>query len=386
MTPRPISSEHRKALDDADPQLDWLRSVLTVNPESSHPADQRGPVRPRLCFVGPMIGRNPGWVTTQGELLADRFAAEGWVVHETSPHPSRPLRLIDTVSCLLRWRRQVDLVVLSVFSGPGFVMADVSSLLARLYGIPTIMWLHGGNLPDFCAAHPSWSRRVLRRASHTVAPSTFLADLPGTSDGTLEVVPNLIDLSSLPYRQRSAVAPRLLWMRTFHPIYNPLLAVKAFARIKEVHPDATLTMAGQEKGIQAEVEAEVRRLGLGDAITFPGFLNPEAKAETFDTHDIYLHTNHVDNAPVSVIEAAAAGLPIVATAVGGVPHLFKDGTSALLVQDDDDAAMAAAVQRLLSDPKLAEQLSVNGRELSEQSSWPSVRDRWTQAFKAALGR
>ena len=63
-----------------------------------------------------------------------------------------------------------------------------------------------------------------------------------------------------------------------------------------------------------------------------------------------------------------------------------DMISQCAMADDDDAAMAAAVQRLLSDPKLAEQLSVNGRELSEQSSWPSVRDRWTQAFKAALGR
>ena len=247
-----------------------------------------------------MIGRNPGWVTTQGELLADRFAEEGWGVRETSPHPRRPLRLLDTVVCILRWRRQIDLVVLSVFSGPGFVMADVSSLLTRLLGIPTVMWLHGGNLPDFGAAHPKWTRRVLRRAVHTVAPSTYLADLPGASSRTVEVIPNLIDLSSLPFRQRAVVAPRLLWMRTFHPIYNPLMAVKAFARIKEHHPEATLTMAGQEKGILAEVKAEVQRLGLGDAVTFPGFLGPEEKTAAFESHDIYRHTNHIDNAPVSV--------------------------------------------------------------------------------------
>lgn len=386
MTPRPVSSEHRKGLGDADSQPDWLRSVLTVNQMSSPTIGQQGLWRPRLCFVGPMIGRNPGRVTTQGELVADRFAAEGWAVSETSPHPRRPLRLLDTISCLIRWRRRVDLVVLSVFSGPGFVMADVSSMLTRLLGIPTVMWLHGGNLPEFCAAHPKWTQRVLRRAAHTVAPSTFLADLPGASERTVEVIPNLIDLSSLPFRPRSVVAPRLLWMRTFHPIYNPLMAVRAFARIKEHHPGATLTMAGQEKGILAEVRAEVQRIGLTDAVTFPGFLNPQAKAAAFEAHDIYLHTNHVDNAPVSVIEAGAAGLPIVATAVGGVPHLFVNGSSALLVPDDDDVAMAAGVQRLLSDPQLAEQLSANGRELAEHSSWPSVRERWVRAFETALGR
>ncbi len=96
-----------------------------------------------------MIGRNPGRVTTQGEVLADLFASEGWTVLETSTQPRRPLRLMDTISCLLRWRRSIDLVVLSVFSGPAFVMADVASALARALRLPMVMVLHGGNLPDF---------------------------------------------------------------------------------------------------------------------------------------------------------------------------------------------------------------------------------------------
>lgn len=341
--------------------------------------------RPAVCFVGPMLGRNPGWVTTQGEILADRFAAEDWTVRETSRLPSRPLRLLDTLSCLVRWRRSIDVVVLSVFSGPAFVMADLTSLLTRLLRLPTIMWLHGGNLPTFEQRHPTWVKRVLRRAELVVSPSTFLASVSGDATAS-EVIPNLIDLDGLPYRPRTTVQPRLLWMRTFHPIYNPGLAVRSFDRLGRNHPDASLTMAGQEKGLTSDVRAEVERLGHGTSVTFPGFLGPNDKWRVFSEHDIYLHTNHIDNTPVSVLEAAAAGLPIVATAVGGIPHLLHDGQDALLVPDDDAEAMAAAIDRLLTEPGLADRLARNARALAEASAWPPVRERWLAAFDRVLAQ
>lgn len=339
----------------------------------------------RLCMVGPMLGRNPGWVTTQGELLADQFTAEGWSVKETSHQPSRPLRLLDTVSSLVRWRHHVDLVVLSVFSGPSFAMADLTSRLTSALGIPTIMWLHGGNLPEFSRAHRAWVDRVLRRASLIVAPSTFLAEHSVRAIGPVEIIPNLIDLTALPFRRRSEVSPRLLWMRTFHPVYNPALAIRTLGRLRSHQPSATLTMAGQEKGLTAEMRSAAREMGLDDAVSFPGFLGAERKARAFDSHDIYLHTNHVDNTPVSVLEAAAAGLPIVATNVGGIPHLLEHEHTALLVPDDDEVAMAKAVERLLAEPDLAERLSCNARELAEASSWDSVRSQWERVFERVLG-
>lgn len=331
-----------------------------------------------------MLGRNAGWVTTQGEFLADHFTAEGWAVRETSSQPSRPVRLLDTLSCIIRWRKHTDVVVLSVFSGPAFGMADICSLLTRIMGIRTIMWLHGGNLPDFTEAHPVWVKRVLRRASLIVTPSTFLANDTVRAAGPVEIIPNLIDLSALQHHRRAPLEPRLLWMRTFHPIYNPMLAIRVLHHLRSRHPSATLTMAGQEKGLTAEVRSEAHDLGLDDAVDFAGFLGPEQKPGVFGAHDIYLHTNHVDNTPVSVLEAAAAGLPIVATDVGGIPHLLEHEHTALLVPDDDEVAMADAVERLLAEPDLVERLSRNARELAEGSSWSAVRDKWERVFERVL--
>src|SRR5262249_20350205 len=155
-----------------------------------------------------------------------------------------------------------------------------------------------------------------------------------------------------PYQHRQNIRPRLLWMRTFHEIYNPEMAVKVVAGLRQRGINATLTMAGQEKGRLASVQQLVADLGLVDQVRFVGFLDRCGKQREFAAHDLFLNTNHVDNMPVSVLEAAAFGLPIVATAVGGVPYLLKDKETALLIADDNAQAMTEAVIRLIQDSEL----------------------------------
>jgi glycosyltransferase involved in cell wall biosynthesis len=169
-------------------------------------------------------------------------------------------------------------------------------------------------------------------------------------------------------------------MRTFHPSYNPEMAVRVLARVRKVVPETTLVIAGQDKGTQEVVRRLAQKLDVSDVVRFPGYLNTSAKVHEGQAADIFLNTNHVDNMPVSVIEACAMGLPVVATNVGGIPDLLTDNETSLLVPDDDDEAMAAAVLRLLRDPDLAGRLSANGRKLAERSSWEYVRPQWERLF------
>src|SRR5262245_56483075 len=145
-------------------------------------------------------------------------------------------------------------------------------------------------------------------------------------------------------------------------------------------------MAGQDKGLEFEIRRLAEELGLNGAVHFPGFLDMAAKVKEGDAADIYINTNHVDNMPVTVVEACAMGLPVVATAVGGVPDLLTDGETGLLVPDNDDQAMTAAIQRLLNDPALAMRLSTNGRLLAERSSWEQVRPLWERIFAEVMAR
>jgi glycosyltransferase involved in cell wall biosynthesis len=169
-------------------------------------------------------------------------------------------------------------------------------------------------------------------------------------------------------------------MRTFHPIYNPEMALRVVARLRREYPDVHLVMAGA-----ADTSLDgVKRMAEGDGLTahvsFAGFLDQAAKIQVAGQQDIYLNTNRIDNMPVTVIEMAALGLPVVATRVGGLPDLVTDGVNGLLTPDDNDQAMADAVKRLLSEPGLAERLALAGRALAESCSWEKVRARWEEMF------
>ena len=317
-----------------------------------------------------MLGSNPGWAVGQGEVLAGLLAREGWDVRTASNRINRWIRLADVATSPWRWRGKVDVLVLMVFSGPAFRLVEAASSSAFRLGMPMILWLHGGNLADFAGRHPERVRRVLARGRVSVAPSKFLAEPFGA-----RVIPNVVDLDQYPYQHRPRVAPRLLWMRTFHELYRPDLALRVLERL----PGATLTMAGQDKGLLAETRRRAEEMGLD--VRFPGFLDAEGKRREFAGHDIFLNTNRVDNAPVSVLEAAAFGLPVVSTDVGGIPCLLRDGEEALLVPEGDAEAMAGAVRRLLDEPGLAGRLSSAGREVAERSSWLRVKPLWEELLQ-----
>lgn len=332
--------------------------------------------RPRLLITGPMLGSHPGQVTTAGEILAQALTRRGFPVRTTSSVVQPLGRAADTLACLWRWRRTTDVVITSVFSGRAFRIADTTTALAERLGLPVVLVLHGGALPDFARGHGEALRRLGRRAAAVVAPSEYLrvelADLmPDT-----QVIPNVLDLSQYEYRERRELRPRILWMRTFHEIYQPSLALDVLEQVRDSYPDVTLTMAGQDKGLLAPTRADAVHRGLGEAVHFAGFLDPQAKRREFAAHDVFLNTTLVDNAPVSIVEAAASGLPVVATAVGGVPYLLEDGTTGLLTGAQDVAGLAGNVLRLLEDPDVAGRLSRQGRRLAESWSEPAVVAAW----------
>lgn len=345
---------------------------------------EAGLLKPRIGFLGPMLGANPGWSVGQGEVLAGLLAREGYLVRSASRRVNRWLRLADLTISPALWRNRVDLLVVLVFSGPAFRLVEAASAAGAGAGFPLVFWLHGGNLVDFVHHHPARVDRVLRRGRAWVAPSGFLAEPFRERGFDVRVIPNVVDLAEYPYRHRPAVAPRLLWMRTFHELYRPDLALQVLALLRRSRPDATLTLAGQDKGLLGETRRLAAELGLVDAVRFAGFLDAEGKRQEFAAHDVFLNTNRVDNAPVSVLEAAAFGLPVVSTNVGGIPHLLRQEEEALLVPEGDAGAMAAAVRRLLDEPGLAGRLSAAGREVAERSSWPRVRPLWEDLLAGAL--
>ena len=341
--------------------------------------------KPRLCFVGSMLGRNAGHITTQGQITADLFAGEGYEVVCVSSKLNKFARLAEIVAVLIKNHRRFDLVLLEVYGGLSFVIADIVSLICKIFNLPLIMVLHGGGLPKLFEEHRRWGKKVLRRADRLIAPSVFLAEKIGKHGFDIGVIPNVIELDSYPFRERKNVSPKLLWMRSFHPIYHPEMAIEVFAELRKSYPDATLTMAGVDKGLEPKIKQMVADLNLANAVGFPGFLNAEQKSQAFAEADIFLNTNRIDNMPVAVVEAGAFGLPVVATNVGGLPYLISHGENGLLVENENVGEMVKAVKLLREDENLARKISRGGRILAERSAWKNVRATWEKSFAEVLG-
>lgn len=342
--------------------------------------------RPRLCVVGPLIGRNPGLTTTPGEFLSDRFHERGFSVISVSAFANRYQRLADIVSTVFRHRRNIDIMVIQVYGGRSFVVEDIVSWLGKRFGHRVVMFLHGGWLPGLFRRFPRWTRRVLARADALVVPSEFLGRAVSASGFRARVIPNALDLSAYHYRHRARVSPRLFWMRAFYADYNPLMAVRVLAGLRSECTEASLVMAGRYGEAEVGVRQLAKDLGVASAVRLAGFLDVAGKAREGDAADIFINTSIVDNMPVAVLEACAMGLPVIATNVGGVPDLLTDGETGLLVPDGDSSAMVRAVLRVLREPGLGARLSAKGRELAERFSWDEVWPLWEDLFAEVMSR
>lgn len=340
--------------------------------------------RPVLGFLGIHADGRPGQVPGQDEILAPLFRGAGYRVRLASSVKWPPLRTLDQVRALLTWR-DVDVLVIATYSGASFLIARFGTYLGRKVGRrKVVLFLHGGNLPVYAPAHRDAVTRTFDRADLIVAPSTYLADAFRDWGYDLAVVSNVLPFEPAETPPRTAARPALLWMRTFAAEYDPLAALDVLQRVLASEPDATLTMAGGDQGLLDATRARATELGLDDRVTFPGYLDAAGKADAFARHDVFVNTNRVDNTPVSVLEAAAAGLVPVAMRVGGIPALLSDGTDSVLIEPGDVDAMAAAIVGLVGDPARFQALSDGARELADRSTWPSVRAAWEDQLARLL--
>lgn len=320
------------------------------------------------------------------EEMELRLKARGWHVVSASSKQNRMWRLIDFAWTAWSKRDQYELAVVDVFSGSAFFWAEMACAVVSAAGSPFILTLHGGNLPQFAERYPRRVRALLERAAAVTAPSHYLKGELASLRQDILVLPNGLDLSKFAYRPRTDYR-RLVWLRAFEKTYNAGLAIDVLAVLAKEFPDLCLTMVGPDKdGTLEEVQARVAHFGLHDRVEFPGRVPKADVPQWLDRGDIFLNTTNVDNMPVSVIEAMASGVPVVSTAVGGVPYLIEHEKDGVLVPPADARAMADAVRRLLNDPDLTCGLARAARLKVELWDWNEILPQWEELLLGVLDR
>jgi glycosyltransferase involved in cell wall biosynthesis len=134
----------------------------------------------------------------------------------------------------------------------------------------------------------------------------------------------------------------------------------AFPAIRAAAPQARLLFLGRGP-LEPELRAQAGRQGLADRVHFAGFR--EDLPDLYPALDVVAHPATAEGLGVALLEAAAAERPIVASAVGGIPEIVRDGETGLLVPPRDSAALGSAIVRLLLDGELARRLGAGARAL-----------------------
>lgn len=334
-----------------------------------------------ICFVGPMLFGLPNQVKTQGEILADLLEVEGFRIYRKSKIRNRVFRFLDTLFFLVFQSRQYSTMIVQVYGGLSFIMEDVASLLGKIFGKKIIMTIHGGEFPDFMVGREKWVDRVLKRADVITAPSPFLISRMEPYGFRLIEIPNIISLSELKFVSRSHFQCNILWMRAYHSLYNPILAVKVAKELRAQNVPFSLTMAGPDLGLKEEVEDLIVKEGLGESIQVLGMLGENEKKEQAAKSNIYINTNIIDNTPVSMLEMAAMGLALVSTNVGGIPYLFKDRVHVLLSDSDDVMAMVKNIIFVLENHEETARMVSNSSTLIKRFDWEQVKPLWLKLLK-----
>jgi glycosyltransferase involved in cell wall biosynthesis len=194
----------------------------------------------------------------------------------------------------------------------------------------------------------------------------------------MHLLPNPLDLSNYEFRLRKRPQPRIVWIRAFHHVYNPLLAAKVVELLARDVPEVELIMVGPDKkdGSLEELKRFIEERGLSDRILLQGGVHKDEVGRWLNQGDIFLNTARIDNTPVSVLESMACGLCVVSSKVGGIPYLLEDEENALLVSSDNPEAMASAVSRILTDNVLSERLSLNAHRKVRNYDWSVILPKW----------
>ena len=290
------------------------------------------------------------------------------------------VRVVDMVVSTWRRRHDVDVAVVDVYSGRAFRWAEAVCAVLRRAGVPFALVLRGGGLPSFAQRQPDRVRRLFSAAAAIVTLSDYLAERMKGHGEAFHMLPNPIDVDAYPFRARREVAPRLVWLRSFHATYHPEMAPRVLARVRSVYPEASLVMVGPDRGDGTLQRTRwlAERLGVADAVEFVGPIPKERVGEQLARGDVFLNTPRIDNVPISVLEAMACGMCVVSTDVGGIPFLVQDGRDALLVPAGDHERMADAVLRVCGDLDLAAHLSQGARQVAEAHDWGAVLPRWEE--------
>ncbi|MCZ2222894.1 MAG: glycosyltransferase family 4 protein [Chitinophagales bacterium] len=305
----------------------------------------------------------------------------GVQIIKSSNKVNKIYRAFDVISSLLLHYFSYKIAIVPYYASKNaYVIENWSTLILRLLRKKIIIVVHGGGLPIRLSNNAPKYLKVLNRADTIVCPSPYLQHEIGKYHIESIVIENVLKLSDYQFHQKQTFRPNILWMRAFEDVYHPFMAVEVLAKLKETFPEAKMIMAGGDAGLLQQTKELAVSKGLQNDIEFPGYITNEQKNNLSLDFDIYICTNKIDNAPVTLVEMMCLGLPIVTVNSGGIPYMINNGENGILVEFDDVNAMKSAICEIIQNPELGKKLVQNGLLTTKKYGAEPILQKWISLF------
>jgi glycosyltransferase involved in cell wall biosynthesis len=255
--------------------------------------------------------------------------------------------------------------------------------LARRLGVPLVTTFHGFDATLSTAAllcQPAWARyalgrhRLARDGSLFLCASAFIRErilALGFPAERAKVHYIGVDCDAVAPRDEGEETPTVLHVARLVPVKGTSTLIRAFAAVAGRRREVRLVIVG-DGPLKQPLEREARSLGVADRIRFLG-ARPHAevmglmrRAAVVALPSVRTGTGRVEGLGMTLLEAAATGVPVVASDLGGIPECVLDGQTGFLVPERDAGALAGRIEDLLADPALRRRMGGQARALVER--------------------
>lgn len=247
----------------------------------------------------------------------------------------------------------------------------------------------------YLGAEFAFARGVRRKASalavRSDAVQRWLEGRPGFRARKTDKIPNAVDATYYrpDFKEHPIVGshgnPAILSVGRLAPNKDYATLVDAMAIVRGAHPHATATVLGRGP-LKDELAARVNAKGLHDCVRFEeSFILEDQFPGVYPAFDLYTQPSRVEPMALSALEAMASGLPIIASAVGGMTEVVHDGVNGFLVPPGNPQALADAITKA-AEPETLARLSEGARRVALQEfDWQVVGAKWMHFYESALG-
>ncbi|MBA3676731.1 MAG: glycosyltransferase family 4 protein [Sphingosinicella sp.] len=242
--------------------------------------------------------------------------------------------------------------------------------IARRSGVKRLIHLHGSGYDDFYRRQNSLSRYAIRsffqRADAVAVLGQhwlkFVCDELKVDEGIIHVIANGVP-EPTPAREVPSGPPLIVSLGLVGQRKGTDILLQALAALPD---DLQWSAAIGGNGEVPKYRAMAASLGLAEKVRFLGWIDEAGMNQTLSEAAMFVLPSRAENQPVSILEAMARGLPVIATDVGAISEQVIDGKTGLLVQPANAKELAIAIERLLRSPKLSKQFGESGRGRFEE--------------------